>query len=136
MPVMNKVTNEFLRKAVIIINRLLSLLYLSVAVFVTYRAAFGEANWIGSIAVSILFCFQAVGHYQPYWWGPKVTAAIFGAVNVGMAIYLLPAYEQDLVPELHERALTFILFTMVTALFVANYIVCTYVFDKDRMAWR
>lgn len=118
--------------AVIVINRVFALLYLLAALAVGYRGTIGEVDGIGSLALVGFFGFQAVGHYQPRLWGPKVTAAVVGAANVVMIGYLLPNYEPHLAPNFETRLIKFVAFTAVTILLVMNYIFCARLFGKKQ----
>jgi hypothetical protein len=120
----NKFKNSFI--ACRYINRAFSTIYLVLLVIVVVKHIKNQTSLLGDIAICTFCVFQAIGHFQPYWWGAKITAAIFGAINIMMIFYLFPNYEISLTPEFNDRVFSFFISTLLTVVFVFNYKCCKY----------
>lgn len=103
------------------VNIFLSVGYISYAFVVASQVVNGHVNLFSGLIVLLFFIIQAYGHMRMSTWAMKISAALFGVMNIFSVFYLLPSYESELMPSFSERLLKFIGITIITVFVISTY---------------
>ena len=103
------------------LNRLVAIAYLLIDMKVIAAYMLDSTNIIGTTLIIGGSIIQIYGHLRNRLWALKITAAIWGIINILALFYLLPIYPSEMNQPLFERLILFVGITLISITLVSNF---------------